>query len=100
MKQVIVRIRDCKATRYKTVATAYFYTRAHYRDEILDFAKTLMPHQEIYIKVGNQYSKYISYEEIMEASEIDEQTFDDELYTQLIDNYSLNYEITNYLPRW
>lgn len=100
MKQVIVRIRDCKATGFKTVATAYYYSKNQYRDEVIDFVKTLMPHQEIYVKVGNQYSKYISYEEIVERYQNTLETVDEVLYDELLDDGTLNYYIKEYLPRY
>lgn len=100
MKQVIVRIRDCRATGFKTVKTAYYHSKAQYRDEILDFVKTLMPHQEIYVKVGNQFSKYISYEEIVERYQNTLETVDEVLYDELLDDGTLNYYIKEYLPRY
>lgn len=100
MKQVIVRIRDCRATGYKTVATAYYYSKNQYRDEVIDFVKTLMPHQEIYVKVGNQFSKYISYEDIVQRYENTLETIDEVLYDELLDDGTLNYYIKEYLPRY
>lgn len=100
MKQVIVRIRDCRATGVKTVATAYYYSKNQYRDEVIDFVKTLMPHQEIYVKVGNQFSKYISYEEIVERYQNTLETVDEVLYDELLDDGTLNYYIKEYLPRY
>lgn len=39
MKQVIVRIRDCRVNSIKTIKKTYFYSHAQYQDEILDFVR-------------------------------------------------------------
>lgn len=98
MKQVIVRIKDCRATYTRTLAVAYFYSVNQYKSEVRDFVKCLMPHQDIYVKVGNQYSKYISYEELFEL-EINGGV-DDALTHELIDDEDLMYHIKEYLPRY
>ena len=100
MKQVIVRIRDCRATGYKTVKTAYYYSKNQYRDEVIDFVKTLMPHQEIYVKVGNQFSKYISYEDILQRYQNTLETVDEVLYDEILEDGTLNYYIKEYLQRY
>ncbi len=98
MKQVIVRIKDCRATYTRTLAVAYFYSVNQYKSEVLDFVKGLMPHQEIYVKVGNQYSKYISFEELYDL-EIT-RVVDDALTHELINDEDLMYHIKEYLPRY
>lgn len=100
MKQVIVRIKDCRATYTRTLAVAYFYSVSQYESEVLDFVKGLMPHQEIYVKVGNQYSKYISFEELVELYENTTESVDDVIYHELIDDEDLMYHIKEYLPRY
>lgn len=100
MKQVIVRIRDCRPTYTKTIAKYYFYCVSSYEYDIMDCIKTLLPGQEIWIKVGNLYSKYISYEELMENSQIDDITMEEELYNNLKNDYSLNYYMKEYLPQY
>lgn len=100
MKQVIARIRDCRPNGFKTVEVKYFYSVAQYEYEIMDFVKTLMPGQEIYIKVGNKFQYFKSYEEIMEESNYNKITPDDEMYYDFKENYSLNYHIKEYLPKY
>lgn len=100
MKQVIVRIRDCKATYSKTIAKAYFYSKSHYESEVIDFVKTLMPHQEIEISFGRELILYYSYEQLQEYARENEWTFDKQLYHSMIENDSIGYELANYLPRY
>ena len=100
MKQVIVRIRDCRPTYTKTIAKYYFYCVSSYEYDVMDCIKTLLPGQEIWIKVGNLYSKYISYEELMENSQIDGITMEEELYNNLKNDYSLNYYMKEYLLQY
>ena len=100
MKQVIVRIRDCRPTYTKTIAKYYFLCVSSYEYDVMDCIKTLLPGQEIWIKVGNLYSKYISYEELMENSQIDGITMEEELYNNLKNDYSLNYYMKEYLPQY
>ena len=107
MKQVIVRIRDCRPTYTKTIARYYFYSVYSYQYDVMDCVKTLLPGQEIYIKIGNLYSKYISYEDVDEACSINNslivyddewETFEDALYGQLLEDYNVNYYMKKYLP--
>lgn len=98
MKQVIARIRDCRPNGFKTIASKHFYSVAQYEYEIMDFVKTLMPGQEVYIKVGNKYQYFKSYEELMEDSNYNKITLDDEMFYDFREDYSLNYYIKNYLP--
>lgn len=98
MKQVIVRIRDCRPTYTKTVARYYFLCVSSYEYDVMDCVKTLLPGQEIWIKIGNLYSKFISYEEIIEACEINKTSFEEELRYQLLEDYSVNYNMREYLP--
>lgn len=100
MKQVIVRIKDCRATYSKTISRAYYYSVNQYESEVLDFVKTLMPGQEIHINVGRNYYKFISYEDLLENAQINESTFDDEMYHEVIDDDFLMSEIKDYLPRY
>ena len=98
MKQVIVRVRDCRPTYIKTLHTYHFYGVSNYKHGVFDCVKDLLPGQEIYIKVGNQYAKFILYEEILEYMQMNHTTFDEELEYQLVEDDSLLYHITNYLP--
>lgn len=100
MKQVIIRIRDCRPTYIKTVARYYFLCVSSYEYDVMDCVKTLLPGQEIWIKVGNLYSKYISYEELVENAQKDDITIDEELYNNLLEDYNLNYYINQYLPKY
>ena len=98
MKQVIVRIRDCRPTYIKTIARHYFYSVSQYEYEVMDCVKNLLPGQEIYIKVGNLYSKFVSYEDILESCEINHTTFEEELYNNVVNDYNIKYYIKDYLP--
>lgn len=98
MKQVIVRIRDCRPTYTKTIARYYFYCVSSYEYDVMDCVKTLLPGQEIWIKIGNQYSKFVSYEEILEACALNKTSFEEELRYQLLEDYSVNYNMKEYLP--
>lgn len=100
MRQVIVRLRDCRPTYTKTIRTRYYYSQAQYKQQVYDDFKDLLPGQEIYIKIGNQFSAYISYEDNAKDSEIDYIDFDDELYDNLTNNYNINYYIEKYLPKY
>lgn len=100
MKQVIVRIKNCRATYSKTIAKMYCYSVAQFEEQIIDFCKELLPHQEIEISVGRQYITYLSYEDICDYAKYNEQDFDAQLYDSLIDDYALRYEIRQYLPRY
>lgn len=100
MRQVIVRLRDCRPTYIKTIKKCCYYSQAHYKQQVFDDFKDLLPGQEIYIKIGNQFSAYISYEDNAKDSEIDYIDFEDELHDNLINNYSINYYIERYLPRY
>ena len=99
MKQVIVRIRECRHTYTKTIKTFYFYNYASYEFDAYDYLKDLMPGQEIYIKVGNKYAKFISYEDVENAMKEDNcDDFDYELYTMLHYDSNLNWWLKEYLP--
>ena len=100
MKQIIVRIRDCRINSIKTIKKAYFHSVAQYKDEIADFAYGLMPGQEIYIKVGNLYGYFITYEEILDDSNINSWNFDEVLRDKLLNDGSLNYYMKSYLPEY
>ena len=100
MKQVIVRIRDCRPTYIKTIARYYFYCLASYQEDIMDCTFDLLPGQEIWVKVGNLYSKFISYEEIQELMQENGSSFEEELYNNLCNDYSLNYYMKEYLPQY
>lgn len=100
MKQVIIRIRDCRPTYTKTRTKFYYYSIAQYKSDAVGDCLCLMPGEEIWIKVGNLYSKYISYEELMENSQKDGITSDAELYNNLIEDESLKYWLNQYLPNY
>lgn len=59
-----------------------------------------MPGQEVYVKVGNLYGYFVSYEEILDDMTVDHCDFDEELYNKLLNNYSLNYYLKEYLPTY
>ena len=61
MKQVIVRLRDCRTNRIKTIRKHYYYTKAQYEFDVYDDFKDLMPGQEIWVKFGNQHDEFITY---------------------------------------
>ncbi len=100
MKQVIVRIRDCRLTYRKTIARYYFLSVSSYHYDVMDCVKTLLPGQEIEIKVGSTFCKYISYEDILNLAEDYGESFDDCLYHELVDDSEMNYYIKNYLPTY
>lgn len=100
MKQVIVRIRDCRPTYTKTIAKYYFLCVSSFECDVMDCINSLLPGQEIYIKVGNLYSKFVSYEELLENSQINGTALDEELYNNLKNDYSLNYWLNQYLPKY
>ena len=99
MKQVIVRLRDCRTTHAKTIRIRYYYTQSQYEYEVFDDFKDLMPGQEIYVKIGNRYATWISYEEAEDAvNSGDFKDIEEYIYCKLLDNYSLDYHIEDYLP--
>ena len=100
MRHVIVRLRDCRPTYTKTIRTRYYYSQAQYKHEVYNDFKDLLPGQEIYVKIGNQFSAYISYEDNARDSEIDYVDFDDELYDNLTNDYNINYYMERYLPQY
>ena len=100
MRQVIIRVRDCRQTYTKTIAKYYFYSQSSYEWESYDCVKDLMPGQELYIKVGNVYCKYISFEDVLEYCKEEDMTFDSALWHLLVEDYSLNYYIKEYLPQY
>ena len=97
MKKVIVRLRDCHPTYIKTLRKRYYYSQSHYSYEVFDDFKDLQPGQEIWIKFGNQYEKFITYEDVLENSQLDNETFDDELYHMLVSEYDVDYFLKQYL---
>ena len=100
MKQVIVRLRDCRTNRLKTIRKCYYYSQSQYREQVYDDFKDLMPGQEIWVKIGNQHSEFITYEEVLENSQMDDLTFDDELYYMLTNRYTIDYFLNDYLPHY
>ena len=99
MKQVIVRVKDCRPTYSKTIARYYFYCVSSYMYDVLDCVKNLLPGQEIEIKVGNQYITWVSYEDMLEAiNSGDYESERDFLYHRLLNDSSLVYYIKEYLP--
>ena len=100
MKQVIVRLRDCRPTYTKTIRTRYYHSQAQYKHQVFDDFKDLLPGQEIYIKIGNQFRAYISYEDNIRDSEVDNVSEEDELYDNLTNNYNINYYMERYLPQY
>ena len=100
MKQIIIRVRDCRPTYTKTIKSFYFYSCSSYEYDAYDCVKDLMPGQELYIKVGNQYAKFISYEDVQEYCNEENMTFDSALRHLLFEDYSLNYNIKEYLPQY
>lgn len=102
MKQVIIRIRDDKN---KLVAKNYYYSKAQYNEGAYEFIdKYLQPGMEVQVKVGNQFSQYFLHSDLIdrynEEKLVDKDyTMDSALYDEL-HNYSLNYYIENYLPRY
>lgn len=100
-RQVIVRLKDCKATYTKTIRTMYYYTTVQYGYDVFDDFKDLMPGQEIYVKVGNRYCTWISYEEAEDAANSGAyESIEEYIYCRLLEDYSLNYHIENYLPNY
>lgn len=96
MKQVIVRIK--KGNR--TLETAYFYSKAHYEEEILDFAKELKAGQYLQISFGRQLILFYDYEDLLEFAKENEISYDEQLYSSLIENYSIQWQLQCYLPRY
>lgn len=100
MKQVIIRIRDCRPTYFKTVAKKYCYSVASFEYDGMDFIKSnLLPGREVYIKVGNQYAFYLSYEELEDYAKECDLDMDMALYNR-INNYSTLYYVKEYLPTY
>lgn len=100
MKQVIVRLRDCRVNKIKTLKKAYYSSQAQYEYYVYKDFKDLMPGQEIYVKIGNRYSFYLTYEEIVEYAKIDNTTFDEELNHYLTNNMVGSFYIKEYLPEY
>ena len=100
MKQVIVRLRDCRDNKIKTLRKANYYSQAQYNECVYNDFKDLMPGQEIYVKIGNRYSFYLTYEEIYEYAKIDNTTFDEELNHYLTNNVVGEIFIKEYLPKY
>lgn len=100
MRQVIVRLRDCRPTYSKTIRIRYYYSQAQYKSQVFDDFKDLMPGQEIYVKIGNQYATFIEYEDVDECARIDDFTFDQELWHKLVDSHSILYYLRDYLPQY
>lgn len=100
MKQVIARLRDCRTNSIKTIRRRYYYSQAQYEAEVYDDFKDIMPGQEIYIKFGNKFSLYITYEELMKNIESNEQDFDTELWYELVNSYSVDYFLKQYLSQY
>lgn len=100
MKQVIVRLRDCRINSIKTIRKHHYYSQCQYREEVYNDFKDLMPGQEIFVKFGNKHAEFITYEEVLENSQLDNETFDDELYYMLTNSYNIDYYLRQYLPHY
>jgi len=109
MKQVIIRIRDYKG---RLISKNYYYSQAQYFENAFDFIKNqLLPGMEVQIKIGNQYSKFFTYEECQNEAEeykyvysdnedLMYRTIDGVIYNNSIEDYSVKYYIKDYLPRY
>lgn len=100
MKQVIVRLRDCRTNRIKTIRKRYYYSKAQYEFDVYDDFKDLMPGQEICVKFGNQHEEFITYEEVFADAETDKSDFDYELYYRLTMSCNITHYLEQYLPRY
>lgn len=96
MKQVIVRIK--KGNR--TLASAYFYSKSQYDSEVLDFAKQLKVGQTIQISFGRQYIVFYEYEQLVFYTKLNNCNFEEQLYSSLIENMSIQWYLSQYLPRY
>lgn len=101
MKQVTVRIREYKNTGVgKITHKAHFMCLNQFRWGIADTINdNLMPGQEVYIRVGRNYSKYISYEDIREYTNENNCDFETAIYDLIENDNDLNYHIKEYLRK-
>ena len=98
MRQVIVRLRDCRATNYKTLKVEHYFYASQYKSLVFEHFKDLMPGQEIYVKVGNKYSTWITYEEAENAVNSGEcSSIEEYIHSRLFEDYLVHYYIENYL---
>ena len=100
MKQVIVRLRDCRVNTIKTIRKNYYYSKASYMENVFNDFKDILPGQEIYVKVGNVISFFISYEEVLWESAENKTDFDEELKYHLTQAYMIEHYIKEYLPTY
>lgn len=96
MKQVIIRIRK----NNKTLSSKYCYSKSQFESEIIDFAKTLKEKQEISISFGRLYIVSYDYEDIIEYAKDYGESIEDMLYDLLIENHTIQYYLSQYLPRY
>ena len=100
MKQVIIRLKDCRTTYRKTLRKCSYYSVAQYKENCYEDFSDILPGQELEIKVGNKYVLYISYEEIIDYMKQNNDEFDDELYYALLEDWELMHYIKEYLPKY
>lgn len=95
MKQVIIKIRDIDG---KLRAKEYFTNVAQFESFAQDFISNNMTFgYEVQIKIGNQYSVYKCYEELLDDAKYNCNDFEEEIFS-LIQNCM--YYVKNYLPKY
>lgn len=95
MKQVIIRIRDVDG---KLRAREYFTNVAQFESFAQDFISNNMTSgYEVQIKVGNQYSAFKCYEELLDDARYNCEDVETEIYNLIQD---CMYYVKQYLPRY
>lgn len=102
MKQVIIRIKDYNG---KLIAKDYYYSQARFNEEATEFIYlNLNPGTEVQIKIGNLYCQYLTHSElldIMKEYELEDCDYNEYqvIKDYLINGYSIQYYIKEYLPQ-
>lgn len=104
VKQIIIRIKDCKG---KLVAKDYYYSQTRFNEEASNFIyRFLRPGDEVQIKIGNQYAKYLTHSELLDLMK-DYELLDGVKYNEkkiiqmfLVDDYGVQYYMKEHLPEW
>lgn len=100
MKQVIIRVQN---ERGRTFAKFYYTSYAQYYSyadkDVLNYFKE---GTSIYIKVGNQYSRFIDFEDCKETLEEYPQDYEDlkAVLWHDIYSYDVMFYVKEYLPRY
>lgn len=104
MKQIIIRVKDYDG---KLIAKDYYYSQARFNDEAADFIyQFLNPGYGVQIKIGNLYSKYLTHSELLDIMKevnllsINNCNEKECIYDYLINDYSVQHYMKEYLPKY